>query len=306
MLFHRSPLLLLPMQVSPHKARPPKHPQVEPLLELARAESIGDNLGASGVNAIEGRMSYSIAANVAPTNSNGQAIWTRTSLWNFSGPYSNVYMYTDSTNVAVHVAIEVAAGIYSHFSFGSIIKTDTFTGGEYISGNYAEYKPGTPDYLYIEFTTNSTLFPGQIFNGGGAGNYFTYMRSVPLSGSTGDEYDFLPACAQAGSGSTARLCTFGGINGWSGLLLRDCPNTGTLRSPMFPYYVSRLDTVSENMAIAGYVPGARIIAVDAIDAAEIVLTNWQCFPYSQKTARDVNYNVACPGSKGFGVAFYRA
>lgn len=265
---------------------------------------LGDNLGTTNVNALEARMSYSIAANVSPTSANGQTGWGRMSLWNFSGPYSNVYMYTDATNVAVHVAVEVAAGVYAHMSFGSIIKTDTFTGGEYLSCSYTEYKAGTPNYVGgVENSNNSAIFPGQFLNiSGGAGVYLTYLRSIPTTGSTGDQLDFLPACAQAGSGVAARLSQFGGLNGWSGLLMRDSPNTATLRSPMFPYYVARLDTASQNMAIAGYVPGARLISNEYIDAAEILLTDWQCFPYAEKNGG----NVSCPSSSGFGIAYYRA
>lgn len=258
------------------------------------------DVGAYAANAIEARMSYSIVANVAPTLSNGQQQWTRTSVWSFAGPYTNLYLYTDSTNVAVHAVIECASGIYAHMSFGNIIKTDTFTGGEYISGCYSEYKPGTI-FIDVSQPQSSMLFHGTLTSGG-AGNYWTYMRQVPASGSTGDYFDFAACASVSGSGSTLRYCNFGGVNGWSGLLMRDSPNTGTLRSPMFPFYVSKYDIPSTRMAIAGYVPGARLISNENVDSAEILLSNWQVFPMTQKNSD----NVTVPSSLAYGIAYYRA
>lgn len=48
-----------------------------------------------------------------------------------NGPYTSYHFFTDGTTKYIHVVLEYSPGIYRHFSFGTINKRGTWTGGEY-------------------------------------------------------------------------------------------------------------------------------------------------------------------------------
>ncbi len=49
-----------------------------------------------------------------------------------TGPYIGHSFFTDASGSYIHVALEHATGNYRHFGFGTINKTGTWTGGEYL------------------------------------------------------------------------------------------------------------------------------------------------------------------------------
>jgi len=54
-----------------------------------------------------------------------------------AGPFTNLFMHTDSTTgTYIHCILEYAPGLYRHFGFGTITKIGTWTGGEYAYGHH--------------------------------------------------------------------------------------------------------------------------------------------------------------------------
>lgn len=248
----------------------------------------------SGYYRIRVRMSYSISNTEAPTSANSQWDWTIMSAWLYGGPYPNLYMYSDG--LTVHSCLEVTNGIFTHLSVGNITKTDTFTGGEYCAGNYYERK--TPsNTFYWDDSYGSPLFTGG-YNTRINTSALSYIRSVPATGYTGTEADF------AGFGRIRNSQLANGVFMGSPFdyLMRDAPNTATLRTPLFPVYIFLLDPVTGLYRSSGYVEGMRLVQMEYLNPAEIILNNWQVFPLIRQEGDSIN----APVSNVWGVAYKRA
>lgn len=248
----------------------------------------------SGWNRIRGRMSYSIASGVAPTSSNGQYDATSMSAWAFPGPYPTLYLYTEGT--CVFMVLEITNGIFNHFAIGNITKTETFTGGEFVSGGHYEYR--TPSLTYVL----SNAYTGPPFAGSTGGHYRTtalaYVRTIRAGGSVNGNYtDFAPFGRNIDN-QLARGC---GLNSIQTPLMEDSPNEATMRTPLYPNYVHIWDPVTRLYYASGYVPGMRLVPMKAVDPGEIIFTDWQVFPFTQKEGD----GRACPVSGNWGLAYQR-
>lgn len=250
-----------------------------------------------GKQHITGRMSYSINGTSDPTNTNGQYNWTVTSLWGFPGPFPNLYLFTEGT--CVHAVIELTTGVFNHFSIGVIEKSDTFTGGEYVVGSLMDNQDwdGTKNvYSNIDSSYSSSLMSGG-FNSKVSNQYHSYIRNIPTGGASNNESDFAPFAysrnSQHAYGTT-----------WNGIvqpLFDRTPNTATLRSITLPAYVQFYDFVNGLVQLGGNVPGMRIINLGYLDPGEIILNNWQVFPFVSKYGDRVSY----PVTGMYGLAYKR-
>lgn len=236
----------------------------------------------------------------------------RVSCWDFAGPYSNVYMYTDGT--AVHCAIELASGIFTHFSIGSITKTETFTGGEYVAGIGGSRQTGDP-LLYNNLNSSymCPYFPGVRLQSAPAGgsyhsnaNFYASIRAVPLSGTNTGYSRF----AHFSRDSNNNNASGEGINGMSEQWQHESyhgstnglkVNTENQRTPLWPNII-RLDHQTNNLwRMSGHIPSMRFCYIDFLNPGDIILNDWQVFPYTQKNGD----RVQCPNSGGYGVAYKR-
>lgn len=261
----------------------------------------GATAGSNGVlNHIVCRMSYSISDTQDPTELNSSYAWTFMSLWGFPGPYPTLYMFTDGS--AIHVCLEVTTGVFNHINFGSIAKQDTFVGGEFIASimwEYKDYQGAVPNpYLYSTMDNSyvSLQFDGA-YNSKNAAVSHSYLRNVRPSGMTSGDADFAAFSVDRHS-NHAYGCSYNGVV--QPLIFRS-PNTATLRSILLPQYVFIRDSVNGLMQLAGNVPGIRIVNMKYLDAAEVILNDWQVFPYVAKAGDRVNY----PVSGDYGVAYKR-
>jgi len=59
-----------------------------------------------------------------------------------NGPYTAYHFFTDGTTKYIHVVLEYSPGLYRHFSFGTINKIGTWTGGQYQTGFVVGANPG--------------------------------------------------------------------------------------------------------------------------------------------------------------------
>lgn len=233
---------------------------------------------------------------------------SRMSAWSFAGPYSGLYMFTEGS--CVHAVIELSSGIYNHISFGNITKTDTFVGGEYLHmGSYSQATYDSPTGTYKPMNVDGSGNTGMWF-----GSPITSSNPLPIfsqSGAAGKNYirnqgavvyndrrDFAIFASGLEEGQAASGSTRGFL---LDTLLRDTPNAANLRTVMFPQYIFIRETASETYKIAGYVPGVKVVSLETLSEKEIVYTDWQVFPLTQKNGS----NQFASNSKNLGLAYQR-
>lgn len=72
-----------------------------------------------------------------------------------NGPYTAYHFFTDGTTKYIHVVLEYSPGLYRHFSFGTINKIGTWTGGQYACAMSIGPNPGI-----VASSTHSILWSG--------------------------------------------------------------------------------------------------------------------------------------------------
>lgn len=260
-----------------------------------------------GKHRINFRMSYSVATGFAPTNLNGQWDWTTMSAWGFPGPFPNLYIFSQGN--AVHAVLELTTGIFNHISFGNITKTDTFIGGEYCASQYYErqyYDGGIlSNRYYWDDAYGSTMFSGG-WHTRPYTSRLSYIRSVraaaasPYADGTEkyDERDFAAFSYNRNDQHAVGV----GVNGFADYLMRDSPNAATLRTALFPAYINIRDPVSGLYRSSGYVEGIRLVDMKYLDPGEIVMNDWQVFPF----IAEEGLGVSCPVTGTWGWAYKRS
>lgn len=250
---------------------------------------------------ILGRMSYSISHTADPTTANGQRNWTEASFWGFSGPFTNLYLFSEGT--CVFAVVEVTAGVFTHLCIGNITKLDTFEGGEFISGTLLDYGNSTGNPSVWQFqdassSYNCTLFPANL-SSKNAGAYTSAMRWVRPSGKVNDQGDF----ASFGCNLNSNQAVGDTQGGFTEVLYERTPNSATSRSVLFPINIYNYDYTLANglYHLSGVVPGIRHLNLRLLDPAEIVLNDWQVFPYCAKSSDKVKY----PYTANRGFAYKR-
>ena len=253
-------------------------------------------------NNLLGRMSYSVAPSAHPTNGNGQRQWTAMSCYGFAGPYTNLYLFTEGT--AVHAVLELTTRVFNHISFGSIIKTDTFVGGEYISANCYNYRnAATPNIYRFDTGYGSPMFSG---DGDQLGT------SVPGSRNLSDCNSYIRNIIGAATYYEPDFCEFGtfrnnqgvntsGIDGVNDFLVRDSLNVATFRNSLLPMYIFLRDPANGLKRISGYIPDFRFINMAYLNAGEVTLNDWQAFPMISKEGNSQSYAV----TSNYGFAYKR-
>lgn len=234
---------------------------------------------------------------VVSTTGNGQPYDTRMSAYAFPGPYPSLYLYSEGT--CVYATVELTNGIFNHIAFGNIAKVDTFTGGEFLTAGCYEntfVQSGQTYFFDVTSGNQHPPFAGQLAQGASQGAGF--VRAAPASGALGDYRDF----AGLGFLLNNQRAGMSGPNSMVDRLYRDSPNAATLRTPLFPMYVTILDPAPGLYRIAGELPGVRGCPNKYIDPAEVILTDWQCFPLTQKNAT----GIVCAPCGNYGVAYKRA
>lgn len=261
----------------------------------------------TGNNGFRGRLSYSALADGGNIDSPGTAFQTYPTLchtWGFTPPFVGHYFFTDGT--CVHAAIEVASGVFNHFSFGSITKYGTWTGGEYITGGYygsstaGEYRGWNSSYNHRVFNdqTHSQL-----------STIFSYLR-VKGDASTNADFGTLYS---GYDGSNGMFCgAEGGSNRGNGSiytrLLANSPNQMTSRTAIFPGLVRVADyTEGSNLGrVAGIVPYVGILKFsEEMLAKDIINTDWQVFPITVRTGGSTSTTGGAANSGEYALAYRR-
>lgn len=253
-----------------------------------------------GFSAVMG--SSGIAAGSAVTEPIGgdkQNYSTPFGTWAFSGPYVGHYFFTDGT--CVHAVVEIASGIFNHFSFGKITPMGGFSGGEYVTGGFY---PGLTSGNYYSWDSAQHIRP---FNDSSQGSYSASTAGYIRLANAGLSSDF-GALLGANGNSHGMFVgidsgqNYGPCSIWA-RAVRDAPNMATNRTPMFPGLVRVYDSVSGLKRLAGSVPYVAFMEMAPdMTAKDIIYTDWQIFPITMRSGGNI---TVAPNSGEFALAYRR-
>lgn len=227
---------------------------------------------------------------------------TRMGVFDFAGPYTRYYFFTDVDSV--FGVLEVRPGIYTHIAVGNMSKIGTWNGGEYLTANNFQRATG------IWRAPDSSTGP----------NIFTARTNLPANGTIGISYfrvdnagsvnDFqgmgTNTNGRAGSGNMAPSNLTGlsaqdiSVNFGHSLIQLATPNTFNLRSPIMPVFLFRESaTVATRVHTYGQVPNIGYLNMQNISPAALIDGNWRIIPLGQKTGDNTQATV----SGIYGVAY---
>lgn len=252
-------------------------------------------------NNLKFQMGYALVAGAWPTTANGSQYFGLMSCQAFAGPYTNLFMFTDGN--VVHVVVELTNGIYNHFAFGSITKTETFVGGEFMTAGFYSYISSGTYNAYVNMTSgNEPPFVG--YNNSGLYSQSTsYMRNIEGT-QYNDQRDFAPIgrtttytggttqrCSMSGPSNNNIQSGMGAADGTSSMndpFIANEPNTATMRAIMHPNYVFTYNAANGLWRLSGHIPSMRVLNMNSIDEKELIYTDWQVFPLAQRNGSAVN------------------
>jgi hypothetical protein len=246
----------------------------------------------SGVSFMQSRMCYSspVAGSVwSTTNPVGQPGMTRFSIYKAGLTFASPHWFFTNGN-SCHAVLEIFPNIFSHFSFGTLEKYGTYTGGEYLTcTDISRVLNGIHNFNYI---ANQYIWAE---NTGGNGSLYTGYIRYSRGGLDKDDFSPLGNGVNNISGGNPQNAkgivnpghadsTPGDGVGFCGAIFSCSPNAANLRSPLIPIYIRLRDvsSVSSQYHLAGYPEGVRMINIKELDPKEIVDNDWQVFPLAQK------------------------
>jgi len=214
-----------------------------------------------------------------------QLYYTEMNTWQYTGPYVGHYFFTEGT--CVHAVVEIASGIYNHFSFGKVTQNGTWTGGEYITTGYCNVLATATDYrdMFDSYATRP-FNAGADSNAGARGSYLRIANAASVN-------DFAKAGGNSAAITNVNLVHFFvGRSSTTGLsaadvyanILRDAPNASTHRTPLLPGTLrARLSTADTLWNRHGRIPGVAFLQfAPDMNPKDIINTDWQVFPVSQR------------------------
>lgn len=193
----------------------------------------------------------------------------------------------DSSPRYVHVVVEVTAGVYSHFAFGTLTKYGTYTGGGYVTSlswsvsNWSQI--GLPFSAINRNTTNGTQ----------------WVRADSL----------------VGLGSPGWREDFGGLsnNAFTQRLHRAGLSTAWQRSPLGPILCFAFATETTNPTTTnvclGEVQDMRGISMEGREPGESLVIGgdtWRVFPTRNKSnpaSSPAAYNITTTTTTYLGIAY---
>lgn len=231
---------------------------------------------------------------------------------NIDGVFEGLNLYTDGN--AVHVALEIFSNVFAHLSFGIVDKFGAWTGGEYTMANGIFYSD-TTDYIFL---SNFNTF---LFDGGYSSNRTTTLlssyginyiyRPLPIAGASNNWTDYPRMGTSTLPSGATQYCKSSGMyytddpffsSGFTWALFKMSPNTTTLRTMLIPIYMRVSYELDDSLVhLAGHIPSAKYLNIQAIDPKEVVDVNWKVYPYTAKFGDTTNE----PVSDNYGIAYQR-
>lgn len=233
----------------------------------AIAEDSNDRIRSQPATAYDGSGTAFYAHTGSPNTSGTTA--TTVQMAEIPGPHTQYYFFApNSAPRYIHVALEVTAGVYSHWMFGSMTKFGTFTGGGYctalgwrannITGTTVPFMSNNPTNVGTQWLRADGMF------GGGSPQWHEGIG-------WGFSEDGIP-----GLSFVAELYQVGLVN-------------LTQRTPLVPIYmkVSQGFSIDQNIPL-GAVQDIRLCALEALNGGDILTIgsdDWRVFPVRVKGNR---------------------
>jgi hypothetical protein len=232
-----------------------------------------------------------------------QQYWTGMSTWAFTGPFVGHYFFTDGT--CVYAVLEVAAGIYNHFSFGNMTKIGGWAGGEYLTGGwYQNTTTSGGNVIFRPWNDGFQRCPFPDISQTVSQNLGTYFRTADANA----QADFA-MCTAYGQAPFHGMFVGDGDQGsyaqssFYGRLIRRTPNVSTQRTPLFPGIMRRYVAASSLYQIGATFPNVAFCKfAPNINPKDIINTDWQIFPITQRTGGN---GVLAALSGEFAIAYRR-
>jgi hypothetical protein len=208
------------------------------------------------------------------------------------GPFPNAHIFTNDPSTYLHVAVEIATGIWKHMMFGNIIKFGTWTGGGYYAAqtwSEAENQinnPGSNGHLFPFDNSFSSALAAQWtlhYQDGGVANWITPGSPYTLN-------------------SVSRQSARGGFRGGTGAIFkayRESPFSG--RIPLAPVLIQRVRTEDNPDTIrwVGQVPDIRMLNITNLAPGESMMIGadeYIAFPLVAKNGvGTTNFNSGTEG-----------
>lgn len=240
---------------------------------------------------LRGALAYNgAAAWNAQTNNAGQSTTCDTG----AGPFTAYHFFAgaEATKEYLHVAVEVSAGHFRHFSLGSLIKQGTYTGGTYVdSTNWANS------------TTNQNI-PDS-----GSHQVICDANADTGNGQVWCDYDAKTNNWQIIRTASQTTTTLGTGNvrdqGISQMFMSLGYQRWNLRQLLAPlqYFVNRASSLKSPI---GRIPDMRMVGMQNLVAGDEVTVGsdtWLVFPMIQRTDSWGSGNSAIESSGHYGYAY---
>lgn len=221
-----------------------------------------------------------------------------------NGPF-DYFFYEDDANSApyVHVVIQVSTDVYRHFGFGSLVKSNNWTGGEYC---YGQEKAASGLPLRADETA---LLDGLFNSTSGSDENFAatlHCEGLPnqvASGKWGQVWGNGTANLPTDTAGIAKSAIQGGFRGGPlaqafGNLGPFAPTSGFVN--LIPIKLFYREPTLPRVHYLGYMPDVRALNIRFFAPRQVVNVggvNWRIFPTSQKTTASPN------GSSNSGIAY---
>lgn len=201
-----------------------------------------------------------------------------------TGPF-NYYLFGNTSPDYIHGAIEIATGIYRHFSFGTLIKIGNYTGGEYCSAlswdtaDPADIRDFRHLPLWDMLHISDPLECATVHVEGMPNQSGSSIWGVNYTGSSaGNDRDANPRVRLHGHLRDGFLMN---AVGW----IRANPTNGFI--PMFPIHIYYWDATPapDQYIFLGTVPNFRQINIANMEPKEeftIGSETWKVFPWVKK------------------------
>lgn len=204
-----------------------------------------------------------------------------------NAPYTSYHLFSTADNI--FAAVECAPGQYNHIMLGVIVKTGTWTGGGFVAGGY-----------YIRSYRWD--------------NFIGFANSPPLSGGEDGSINFRDDRVQISTaGDTVAVLNDLKV-GWAArahsptfvqhpalyIIDRASPNPFNRRAAMMQPQLFVEDSGVNRWRPIGYIEGVRSLRIDALNAKDVINTDWMVFPFTQKNGGG---NDIWPNSHNYGIAY---
>lgn len=215
-------------------------------------------------------------------------VWDRGD--NLVGPHVGYHLFSDG--VTIHGAVEITTNVFSHITFGSVVKNGSWSGGELV-GLSSSSKLST---FWSDITNSANNTPLAMTDIGTSKSDFRtaggHVRS-PIAGPTA-------SFGVASTGYTSMAYNTAWAANCGRHLVDRSPNAANGRAVLVPYAIVQSSGLTASPFYQlGHIANACAVNIRDLSPKELVNTDWMVFPLSQKNGPSTSY----PSSLNYGVAY---